>query len=260
MCYPFDAKPPIAPLAGAALDSERLTLRSEDGTKFLAFAAHPTEPGPGAPAIVVMPDVRGLFSFYEELALRFAEHGTDAITIDYFGRTTALDGSRGEEFDFMEHIAQTSPPTVAMDVRAAIEYLRGRGPAGRPIFSVGFCFGGTHSWLQAAAGHGLAGSVGFYGMPVSFQLAHDPVAPITRVESFECPVLGLMGGADPHIPNEHSDEFDRALSAAGVEHEITVYSGAPHGFFDRQQAEYQTESDDAWRRIEEFIASVSGSA
>ncbi len=254
MCFPYDAEPPIAPLAGAAIDSERLTLRSEDGTELMAFAAHPSEPGPGAPAIVVMPDVRGLFPFYEELALRFAEQGTDAITIDYFGRTTELDSSRGEEFGFMDHIAQTSPTTVAMDVRTAVEYLRDRGSADRPIFTVGFCFGGTHSWFQAAAGHGLAGVIGFYGMPVSFGLGRDPVAPITQVQDFACPVLGLMGGADPNIPNEHSDEFREALSSAGVEHEIVGYPGAPHSFFDRQQAEYQSESDDAWRRIQEFIA------
>lgn len=260
MCYRFDARPPIVPLAGAAIDSERLTLRSGDGTEFMAFAAHPSEPRDGAPGIVVMPDVRGLFSFYEELALRFAEHGTEAITIDYFGRSTELDSSRDEDFEFMEHIAQTSPPTVAQDVRAAVEYLRERGPAGRPIFTVGFCFGGTHSWLQSAGGHGLAGAIGFYGMPVEFGLARDPVAPITRVKDFECPILGLMGGADPFIPTEHSGQFDQALSEAGVDHEITVYDGAPHSFFDREQATYQKESDDAWRRIDEFIGRLSASS
>ena len=253
MCFPTDATPPIEPLAGAAIDSERLTLRSEDGTQFMARAAHPSEPAPGSPAIVVMPDVRGLFPFYEELALRFAEQGTEAVAIDYFGRTTELDSSRGEDFEFMEHIAQTSPSTVAMDVRAAVEYLR-RGPAGRPIFTVGFCFGGTHSWLQAASGHGLAGAIGFYGMPVSFRAGKDPVAPITRVEDFACPVLGLMGGADTYIPSEHSEQFREALSTARVDHEIVVYPGAPHSFFDRQRSEYQSESDDAWRRIQEFVA------
>ena len=171
-----------------------------------------------------------------------------------FGRTTELGSSRGEDFQFMEHVAKTSPPTIAQDVRAAVEYLRGRGPAGRPIFTVGFCFGGTHSWLQAASGHGLAGVIGFYGMPVSFGLGQNPVAPIIRVPDFACPVLALQGGADPYIPNDHGEQFDRALSEAGVEHEVVSYEGAPHSFFDRQQAAYQKESDDAWRRIQDFIS------
>ena len=63
-----------------------------------------------------------------------------------------------------------------------------------------------------------------------------------------------MGGDDPNIPNEHSEEFREALSAAGVEHEIVVYPDAPHSFFDRQQAEYRSESEDAWRRIQDFVA------
>ena len=254
MCFSDRARPPIAPLAGAAIDSEPITLRSGDGTEFMAFAARPDEQAANAPAMVVMPDVRGLYPFYEELALRFAEQGIEAVTIDYFGRTTELGSTRAEdEFDFMAHIAQTTPPNVAADVGAAVAYLRERGPADRPVFTVGFCFGGTHSWLQAAAEHGLAGAIGFYGMPVNFAIGTDPVSPITRVADIDCPVLALQGGADPYIPNEHGTQFGEALAEAGVAHEVVSYEGAPHSFFDRMQADYQGESDDAWRRIIEFV-------
>src|SRR5487761_2178964 len=82
MCFPFDAHPPIAAIAGAAVDSEDLVLQSADGTKFAAFAARAAQPG-GA-GMVVLPDVRGLFAFYEELALRFAEQGINSVAIDYF--------------------------------------------------------------------------------------------------------------------------------------------------------------------------------
>jgi carboxymethylenebutenolidase len=236
-----------------------LTLTASDGTKLMAFAAHAANPAPGSPAVVVMPDVRGLYSFYEELGLRFAENGIEAAVIDYFGRTTDLGSSRSDEFDFMSQIAHTSPPTVAADVGAAVDYLRGLGPAGRPIFTVGFCFGGTHSWLQAASGHGLAGVVGFYGMPTGspFPLGKDLVPPISRVNEYQAPVLALQGGNDPYIPTEHADQFRDALRAAGVENEVVVYPGAPHSFFDREQATYQKESDDAWRRIKEFISAHS---
>ena len=50
--------------------------------------------------------------------------------------------------------------------RAAVAWLRSpEGGARERIFTVGFCFGGRHSWLAAAGGHGLAGAVGFYGSP-----------------------------------------------------------------------------------------------
>jgi carboxymethylenebutenolidase len=67
MCFPPDALPPIRPIAGAAVDSEDIVLTSGDGTRFAAFAARAGRPG--GPGVVVMPDVRGLFRFYEELAL-----------------------------------------------------------------------------------------------------------------------------------------------------------------------------------------------
>ena len=70
MCFDLDSRPPIAPIAGGALDSEELTLTASDGTRFSAFrarAAHPTGAG-----MIVLPDVRGLHAYYEELALRFA--------------------------------------------------------------------------------------------------------------------------------------------------------------------------------------------
>jgi carboxymethylenebutenolidase len=117
------------------------------------------------------------------------------------------------------------------------------------VFALGFCFGGSNSWHQAAAGHRLAGAIGFYGNP-----KRPPIGPIERVAQFECPVLALMAGDDPGIPSEVVGEFRAALAGAGVEHEVIEYPGAPHSFFDRNQDEYASESADAWRRSLDFIA------
>ncbi len=62
-----------------------------------------------------------------------------------------------------------------------------------------------------------------------------------------------MGGADAGIPPEAVAEFDRALTAAGVEHELVTYDGAPHSFFDRKQEEFADASADAWSRVLEFV-------
>jgi carboxymethylenebutenolidase len=62
-----------------------------------------------------------------------------------------------------------------------------------------------------------------------------------------------MGGADAGIPVEEVRAFEQALADAGVEHEIEVYAGAPHSFFDRKQEEFADASADAWRRVLSFI-------
>ena len=239
-------------MAGGALETHDLTLTSADGTPFAAFAVR--APSPSGAGIVIYPDVRGLFRFYEELAMRFAEAGHDAIAFDYYGRTAGA-AKRDADFDYMPHNQKTTNATVAADAAAAAAYLRSPdGGAVRSLFTVGFCFGGRNSLLAAAERSGVhpAGVIAFYG-----QLAArgDQPGPIDLVGELRAPILGLYGGQDPSIPRELLDRFDGALAASGGEHEIHVYDRATHSFFDRRAAEFATEADDAWHRATAFVAS-----
>jgi carboxymethylenebutenolidase len=245
MCFDQDSLPPIPVLAGAAVSHRDLELEAADGNRFAAFLAEP-EDGKEV-CVVILPDVRGLYRFYEELALRFAERGYRALAIDYFGRTAGI-GKRDEGFEHMPHVEQTTQEGIQADVHAAVEHLRG---SCRSIFTVGFCFGGRNSWLAAASGHGLDGAVGFYGRPGAGR--DGSPGPAERVQEIEAPVLGLMGGADPGIPVSDVEAFHDALHAADVEHDLVIYDGAPHSFFDRKYEEYADDSEDAWRRTLEFI-------
>lgn len=252
MCFDLDSVPPIPAIEGGAIDHRGLVLQSADANRFAAFAALPEERSGNG--VVILPDVRGLSRFYEELALRFAERGIAAVAIDYFGRTAGTQ-KRGDDFEYMEHVAQTTPEGIRADVRAAVEYLRspGGGPA-RAVFTVGFCFGGRNSWLSAADGHGLAGAVGFYGVPGE----RESPGPIQRVGEMRAPILALQAGADEKISAADNAEFEEALTAAGVEHEIVTYAGAPHSFFDRGQEEFADDSADAWGRVLGFIDRLGG--
>jgi carboxymethylenebutenolidase len=245
MCYSDDARPPLPPIGGAAAEQGDMHLTAADGNRFMAYFARAAEPtGAG---MVVMPDVRGLHSFYKELAQRFAEAGIDAVAIDYFGRT-AGDGGRDEEWDFRSHVQQTTPEGINADVRAAAEFLRS-GQMGdvHAVFTVGFCFGGAMSWRQSAAGHGLAGSVGFYGVPARVR---------DVVPSMEAPLLLLVAGAD-FTPPEEFEKFDGELTEAGVRHRMVTYEGAPHSFFDRTFVEHAAACEDAWRQILQFVKEES---
>ena len=245
MCFPFDAIVPDLPagrrvIAGGAA-GEHLTLTSADGTRFSAYLAR----AEGDSGVVVLPDVRCMFRFYEQLAERFAAAGHPAIAIDYFGRTAGL-GPRDERFEYGPHVPRTTPETIAQDVAAALEALG----AERAI-TVGFCFGGAQSFMSATMGHaGLAGVVGFYGSLVR----EGQRWALDRAPDAKVPVLGLFAGADQSITADQVRAFDDALP---VEHEIHTYEGAPHSFFDRRQEAYQAESQDAWERILGFIARLS---
>jgi len=248
MCYSSDASPPIDRIHGGASSHDDLVLTAADGNLFAAFAANSANPkGPG---VVILPDIRGLHHFYEELALRFAEHGYDTVALDYFGRTAGA-SKRDDDFPWKDHLPLTTLEGVSADTTAAIAQLRHANP-NRVVFTLGFCFGGSNSWHQAARGHGLAGAIGFYGNP-----KRPPVGPIEVVSRMDCPILALMGGDDPGIPADVIEEYRQALEAAGVDNEVVTYDGAPHSFFDRQQEAFADESADAWRRTLAFIERLS---
>src|ERR671923_2906380 len=121
MCFEYDSVPPIPVISGGAVSHEDLVLEARDGARFAAFAAVPDEP-PQA-AVVILPDVRGLYRFYEELALRFAERGIAAVAIDYFGRTAGV-AKRDDDFEYMPHVEQTTSDGVQHDVDVGIRFLR----------------------------------------------------------------------------------------------------------------------------------------
>jgi carboxymethylenebutenolidase len=239
MCFDLDSQPPIPRISGAAVSHEDVVGESADGNRFAAFRAMPEEDA--STGVVILPDVRGLYRFYEELALRFAERGYAAIAFDYFGRTAGV-AKREEDWDYMPLVQQLTQEQVQTDVAACVGDLRAFGCTA--LFTVGFCFGGSGSWAAAASGHGLAGAVGFYGRPSRM---------IELVPQLEAPILALQGGADQAIPHEDNVEFERVLTEAGKWFELIEFEGAPHSFFDRKQEEFQAASDEAWQRTLDFI-------
>ncbi len=231
------------------MDSQLVTLHAADGTDFSAFHAVPAAHS-GA-AMLILPDVRGLHKFYEELALRFAEAGVEALTIDYFGRTAGRVEGRAGDFDHQPHVGQVAWPSLLADISAGREYL-GRSTAVRGCFSVGFCFGGRLSFLLGSIDSlAMSGVIGFYGWPVGE--SRGVPAPINEIDKLRAPVLGIFGGADPGITEEIVDSYRQALAGAGKDAEIVTYPDAPHSFFDRKAADFNDASTDAWRRVLEFI-------
>jgi carboxymethylenebutenolidase len=253
MCFDHDSRPPIDPIAGGAIDGTLVELATRDGNRFAAFRARPSSAGRAA--VVILPDVRGLHPYYEELALRFAERGVDALALDWFGRTAGA-ARRDEHFEYMPHVTKTTWAGISADIEAAVTAVRGDpgsdDESPQAVFTLGFCMGGRMSFLAATLGLDLAGVIGLYGT-LSGPWRNDAPAPLDLVGSFEAPVLGLFGGADQGITPEHVAAFDAALGAAGVERRIVTYPGAPHSFFDRKATEFAAESDAAWGEILAFI-------
>jgi carboxymethylenebutenolidase len=259
MCSELDALPPRVPedrvlptLAGGA-GVERLTLESADGTRFAAAFAECPEPI--GPAVIILPDARGLYHFYVDLAERFVTAGHHALALDFFGRTAGAD-ERDDEFEFRPHLTQTTVVQVQADIAAARDALAKRTGA-TSFVTVGFCFGGAQSVLAGTnPALGLAAVISFYGTLDPGRTGLDSPTfpgPLRNADKIATPVLALFGGADKLIPPEDIEAFEAVLARNGVPHEIHSYPGAPHSFFDRSFDEHADASSDAWRRVLDFL-------
>jgi carboxymethylenebutenolidase len=258
MCFDHDSRPPelpagraLPPIAGGAA-AESLTLRSADGSEFAAALAE--TPEPGRAAVVLLPDNRGLYRFYVELAERLAAAGHATIAFDYFGRSAGV-GERGDDFDFMAHLGQTSVEGIRADLTAARDALVERTGAAT-VLSVGFCFGGTHSFMAGTDSDlGLDGCVGFYGLLNPERIGSPPGVPSVLDEAAKIagPVLGVFGGADETIPADDIAALESTLAGAAVDHRVKTFPGAPHSFFDRKYEEHAAASADAWEELLDFL-------
>ena len=157
-----------------------------------------------------------------------------------------------------QHVPRTTYEGLRADVTAAVGHLRATTGASR-IFTMGFCMGGRLAFLTDGFELGLAGVIGFYGWPVGPSRNGTP-APAEVAGTFEAPVLAIFGGADEGIGADAVAAFEHALVAAGVEHRVVTYPGAPHSFFDRKHEEFAAVSAAAWDEVLGFIGASAGTA
>jgi carboxymethylenebutenolidase len=260
VCYEADASPPVYGEPVTTVTAEMVTLTSTDGTPFAAYLARPARPS--RTGVLVLPDNRGLSRFYEQLTVRLAEQGHTALAIDYFGRTAGTAyPDRGADFarmdNLMSHLGRLTRDGLYADFDTAIDHLHIAGDGTcRAVLSLGFCLGGRFAFMTAAPRFGLAGVIGLYG---ATEAINGAPGPRQLAAELTAPILGLFGGADEGIPPAAVAAFGEALTAAGVEHDIVTYPGAPHGFFELEQREYADAQADTWKRILAFLASRGAS-
>ena len=85
MCFELDSEPPIPVISGAAVSHDDLSSNRRTAPASPRSRPRPTSRRPSGSSS--SRTSAGLYRFYEELALRFAERGYAAVAFDYFGRT-----------------------------------------------------------------------------------------------------------------------------------------------------------------------------
>jgi carboxymethylenebutenolidase len=236
-----------------ATRTEELTFQ-RDGDTIRGYAARPDGSGP-FPGLLLIPDVRGLSDHYRDVARRFASAGFFAFAIDLYSREGAPDLPDMEAvFRWMRELPD---PRVLADLAGGVRCLAARPEvdAGR-IGITGFCMGGQYALLAACSVDGLAACVSWYGMlRYAEATAAKPASPLELAPRLRCPYLGLFGAEDAIIPLADVAELRAILDRGSQPHEIRIYPGAGHAFFnDARPDAYRPEAAaDAWPRAVEFL-------
>lgn len=217
----------------SALVSEMIRFPSNDH-ETPGFLARPDDEDTH-PGVVVIQEWWGLMPHIRDVAQRFAREGYVALAPDLYH------GEKADEPDEARKLAMALDRKRAVaEIQAAVAYLQEMDAVSpKQIGVVGWCMGGALALSTAAEDGGVGAVVAFYGQPLS-------PADTARIQ---IPVLGLYGEQDHGIPVEKVRSFQEALEEHGVTHNIHVYPGAHHAFFnDTRQAYHEKAAADAWQR------------
>ena len=192
-----------------------IDLASPDGHAFAAYLAEPDDAPRGG--VVVGMEMYGVNGYLKSVCDDYAAAGYIALAPALFDRFETgiinpyddVGSARGKDLS-----ARTDHAHTMMDVATAAAYLR-RQSADLKVAIMGFCFGGTVTWLAACRAN-FDAAVAYYGSDMCDYPDEIPA----------CPVICHVGDLDTAVPPADVAAF----RSKRPEPHWYIYEGAPHGF------------------------------
>ena len=193
------------------------------------------------PGVIVVHEAFGLNDNIRGICRRFAEQGYAALGVDLFaGRSRAVRMARL----FIDWLAGRLDDFAIVSLKEAIRQLGNRADVdAERIGAVGFCIGGTVAITWACMDNRLKAIAPYYGS-----------APRRREAMRRlCPVVGSW--PDKDFTTGAAATLENELTAAGVAHDLKIYPGSKHAFFNDQLKSYDAAAAaDSWQRVLAFFA------
>jgi dienelactone hydrolase len=242
----------LAPSSASAQGTtERIVLARQYRGKPVTITADLLLPsGMGkVPAMVIHHGSGGVTEREGRYARETVKLGVAALVIDSFKGRGIASSVRDQ--------AAVSSSEMLDDAFAALKALAAHARIdGNRVGIVGFSKGGTVALLAA---HEVRAA---RALPEGLRFAlHVPFYPSCGTQHFKpkstgAPIYLLLGGADTYVGAAPCQEYAAALKAEGAAIEVTVYSGAPHGFDGRNA--YSLPKGENWSRCV-FVQQPDGS-
>lgn len=212
--------PPDMDTAAAALQAstrhqEYVRLKLPDGGEVNTFVVFPERPDK-APVVIVIHEIFGMTDWVNAVADRFAAEGFIALAPDMI---TGMDGNA------MGTVRALTKEQIVERLNTVRDHGLSLPAANGKIGCVGFCWGGSSTWLYATAQPALNAGVIYYGSAPSNE----------ELAGVSAPLLGLFGENDARV-NVTVEPAKAELDRLGKNFEYTIFPGAGHGFLRAQAA------------------------
>ena len=209
------------------------------GSPMDGYLALPDGVGP-FPGMVIIHEIGGLDEHTRGVADRFSAEGYAALAVDLFST-----GSRAMCMlrIFNGILIRPLRNGVVGDLRSAMDVLAARPEVdGTRIGVIGFCMGGSYALQLACVEGRLKSASVFYGQNPR------PLDALAKA----CPIVGSYPERDFTARQAH--RLESVLTSHNVPHDIKVYPGARHSFFNETRRAYDpVAAADAWRRTIAFF-------
>ena len=208
-------------------------------------------------AVVVLQEAFGFNDHIRDVTDRFAAEGYLAAAPRLYHRSGDPELGYEDMTQVMPFIMQLQADEIEADLEATFAHLASRGFDLSRTAVIGFCMGGSISfvagcfWKLGAAitfyGGGIAQSR--FGFPPLFDLA----------PTLQSPWLGCFGDLDASIPTTEVEGLEKALANVAVDTEVVRYPDANHGFHcDARDSYHEASAKDGWQRTLAFLEAHLG--
>jgi carboxymethylenebutenolidase len=236
------APPPDADAAEAALKNsprhgEFIFIDLPGGDKMKTWVVYP-ERADKAPVILVIHEIFGMTDWANSVADHLASQGFIAVAPDM------VYGVEGDG-NTMTIVRNLPNDERVRRLNAAREYGMKLPAANGKVGSIGFCWGGSTSFLYAVSQPDLDAAVVCYGGSPD----------TTLLKNAKAPILGLYAGDDARV-NTTIPPAEKELDRLDKSFDHEIYAGAGHGFFRQQKGRdgaNMTAATKGWERAVTFF-------
>ena len=203
--------------------AETITLTGADGFEFSAYHEQAFTPHKGG--VIVIQEIFGIDRHVRADVERWAALGYEAIAPSLYDRRepgfTAEHDPEGLQTG-VAHARATPLDQALGDIEACRDFLKAHG---QKVCVVGYCYGGSLTWLSASKVDGISAASSYYGSMVAANAELTP----------RCPTIVHLGRTDPGIK---ADEVEAAVHAHHPQVPVYVYEDAGHGFNNESPERY----------------------